>query len=78
MRPEHGGAHCASLALWTLVGDRHAPSAVGFSDRPVDDAQIERIFHAGGRTHSSKNLQRWTFTVVRDRYTAGPIVGKIE
>jgi nitroreductase len=38
-----------------------------FSDRPIDDVQVERILHAGRRTGSSKNLQRWTFIVVRDR-----------
>jgi nitroreductase len=38
-----------------------------FSDRPVSDADVERIVNAGRRAGSSKNLQRWDFVVVRDR-----------
>ena len=38
-----------------------------FSDRPVSDAEVERIVNAGRRAGSSKNLQRWDFVIVRDR-----------
>ena len=38
-----------------------------FSDRPVSDADVDRIVNAGRRAGSSKNLQRWDFVVVRDR-----------
>jgi len=38
-----------------------------FSDRPLDDAAVERILQAGRHAGSSKNQQRWTFIVVRER-----------
>ena len=39
----------------------------GFEDRPLEDVHLERILRAGRRAGSSKNLQRWTFIVCRDR-----------
>jgi nitroreductase len=38
-----------------------------FADRPLEPAHLERILHAGRHAGSSKNLQRWTFIVCRDR-----------
>jgi len=38
-----------------------------FDKRPLELADLERILHAGRRAGSSKNLQRWTFIVCRDR-----------
>jgi nitroreductase len=38
-----------------------------FADRPVSDDDLTRILDAGRHAHSSKNTQRWTFVVVRDR-----------
>ena len=38
-----------------------------FAARPIEDADLERILHAGRRAGSSKNLQRWAFIVVRER-----------
>jgi nitroreductase len=38
-----------------------------FADRPLEEDQLERILDAGRHAHSSKNTQRWTFIVVRDR-----------
>ncbi|MEZ0239812.1 MAG: nitroreductase family protein [Chloroflexota bacterium] len=38
-----------------------------FSDRPLDDSAVERIVQAGRHAGSSKNQQRWTFIVVRER-----------
>jgi nitroreductase len=38
-----------------------------FADRPLDPADIDRILQAGRHAGSSKNLQRWTFIVCRDR-----------
>ena len=37
-----------------------------FSSRPVDPWVVERLLHAGRRTGSSKNQQRWAFIVCRD------------
>jgi nitroreductase len=38
-----------------------------FADRPLEPAHLDRILRAGRRAGSSKNLQRWTFIVCRDR-----------
>ena len=38
-----------------------------FSDRPIEQAALDRILWAGRRSGSSKNLQRWEFIVCRDR-----------
>jgi nitroreductase len=38
-----------------------------FADRPIDPGDIDRILQAGRHAGSSKNLQRWTFIVCRDR-----------
>jgi nitroreductase len=69
------------MTAWDAV---HAKRAVReFDDRPLDPAHLERILDAGRRAHSSKNLQRWAFIVVRDREhlallsKAGPWCGHI-
>jgi nitroreductase len=38
-----------------------------FADRPLAPEHVDRILNAGRRAGSSKNEQRWTFIVVRDR-----------
>jgi nitroreductase len=38
-----------------------------FADRPLEPGHLDRILRAGRRAGSSKNLQRWTFIVCRDR-----------
>lgn len=38
-----------------------------FTDRPLEPDHLDRILNAGRRAGSSKNLQRWTFIVIRDR-----------
>jgi nitroreductase len=38
-----------------------------FADRPLEPAHLDRILRAGRHAGSSKNLQRWTFIVCRDR-----------
>jgi nitroreductase len=37
-----------------------------FADRPLDEDHLRAILDAGRRAGSSKNLQRWSFIVVRD------------
>jgi len=44
-----------------------------FADRPLADEHLERILNAGRRAGSSKNEQRWTFIVVRDREHLGEL-----
>jgi nitroreductase len=38
-----------------------------FADRPLEPEVVERIVDAGRHAGSSKNQQRWTFIVCRDR-----------
>ena len=38
-----------------------------FADRPLEPDHLDRILRAGRRAGSSKNMQRWTFIVCRDR-----------
>ena len=38
-----------------------------FADRSLDPDHLDRILQAGRHAGSSKNLQRWTFIVCRDR-----------
>lgn len=38
-----------------------------FEDRPIPDADLDRILEAGRRAPSAKNRQPWDFVVVTDR-----------
>jgi nitroreductase len=38
-----------------------------YTDRPVEDALVERVLRAATRSPSSHNAQPWRFVVVRDR-----------
>lgn len=38
-----------------------------FDDRLLEEVHLDRILEAGRHAGSSKNLQRWTFIVCRDR-----------
>jgi nitroreductase len=38
-----------------------------FTDKPIEQEHVNRILHAGRRAGSSKNLQRWSFIVIRGR-----------
>jgi nitroreductase len=44
-----------------------------FADRPLDPGHLDRILQAGRHAGSSKNLQRWTFIVCRDRGQLGQL-----
>lgn len=67
--------------VWTAVRSRRAIRQ--FTDRPLDPAHLERILAAGRRANSSKNLQRWSFIVCRERdhlrelSTLGPWAGHL-
>ena len=54
---------------WDAVRTKRAVRA--FADRPIAQDELDRILAAGRRAHSSKNLQRWAFIVVRDRERLG-------
>jgi nitroreductase len=51
--------------VWTAVAAKRAVRR--FAERPLPDEVVERILDAGRHSGSSKNTQRWTFIVCRDR-----------
>lgn len=69
------------MTAWDAIRRKRAVRE--FADRPLDPGHVERILDAGRRAHSSKNLQRWAFIVVRDREqlqalsTLGPYAGHV-
>jgi nitroreductase len=52
-------------AVWRAIATRRAIRA--FSAEPLAAEHLDRILQAGRHAGSSKNLQRWTFVVCRDR-----------
>ena len=55
----------SGMGVWDAVRTKRAVRE--FTDRPIDDADLDRIVKAATRSHSSKNSQRWAFIVIRDR-----------
>lgn len=51
--------------VWHAIASRRVVRR--FADRPLEPAHLERILRAGRRSGSSKNQQRWSFIVCRDR-----------
>lgn len=47
----------------------------GFSDAPVDDATLMAVLEAARWTGSSKNLQNWSWIVVRDPQQRSRLAG---
>ncbi len=70
-----------ALGTWEAIDSVRVVRA--FSARPLEPRVMERILHAGRRTGSSKNKQRWAFIVCRDRAhlaelaTLGPWAGHV-
>jgi nitroreductase len=66
---------------WQAIATRRAIRA--FSPEPLAPEHLDRILRAGRRAGSSKNLQRWSFIVCRDRAhlrelsTLGPWAGHL-
>jgi nitroreductase len=52
-------------AVWRAISTKRAVRA--FSTEALAPGHLERILDAGRHAGSSKNLQRWTFIVCRDR-----------
>ena len=52
-------------AVWDAIARKRAVRE--FTSEPLAPEHLERILRAGRRSGSSKNLQRWTFIVCRDR-----------
>lgn len=57
--------------VWAAISRRRVIR--DFADRPLDLAHLDRIVRAGRRANSSKNLQRWSFIVIRDRAHLGQL-----
>jgi len=51
--------------VWAAIASKRAVR--DFSERPLAQEHLDRILRAGRHSGSSKNLQRWTFIVCRDR-----------
>ena len=52
-------------AVWKSISSRRVIRR--FADRPLEPEHLDRILRAGRRANSSKNQQRWSFIVCRDR-----------
>ncbi|HET7495782.1 MAG TPA: nitroreductase family protein [Candidatus Limnocylindrales bacterium] len=52
-------------AVWTAISMRRVVRR--FAERPLAPEHLDRILRAGRRANSSKNQQRWSFIVCRDR-----------
>ncbi len=53
------------METWDAITSRRNVRA--FEDRPLADADLDRILEAGRRAPSSRNWQPWDFVVVTDR-----------
>ncbi|HEX6869382.1 MAG TPA: nitroreductase family protein [Candidatus Limnocylindrales bacterium] len=62
-------SHPETDPVWSAINARRAIRR--FADRPLEPAHLDRILNAGRRAGSSKNQQRWTFIVCRDRAHLG-------
>ncbi len=68
-------------AVWDAIAIKRAIR--DFSAQPLSAAHLDRILHAGRHAGSSKNRQRWTFIVCRDRdhlrnlSALGPFAGHV-
>ena len=51
--------------VWKSISSRRVVRR--FADRPLEPEHLDRILRAGRRANSSKNQQRWSFIVCRDR-----------
>lgn len=53
------------MDVWDAIRARR--NVRRFDDRPVSEADLQRILEAGRRSPSARNRQRWDFVVVTDR-----------
>jgi nitroreductase len=54
-----------SRGVWSAIASRRAIRR--FANQPLESDHLLRILHAGQRSGSAKNEQRWDFIVCRDR-----------
>jgi nitroreductase len=55
----------SSMETWDAITARR--NVRDFDERPLSDADLDRILEAGRRAPSSRNWQPWDFVVVTDR-----------
>ncbi len=71
----------AQSAAWQAIAGKRAIRR--FTAEPLAEAHLDRILQAGRHAPSSKNSQRWTFIVCRDRQhlrelaEVGPFAGHL-
>jgi len=53
------------METWDAITSRR--NVRRFADRPIDEADLDRILEAGRRAPSSRNWQPWDFVLVTDR-----------
>ncbi len=51
--------------MWAAIANKRVVRR--FAERPLEPEHVERILRAGRHSGSSKNSQRWTFIVCRER-----------
>jgi nitroreductase len=61
------------MQTWDAITSRR--NVRSFADRPMSDADLDRILEAGRRSPSSQNWQPWDFVVVTDRERLGELAG---
>jgi nitroreductase len=75
------GSGAAGDPVWRAIAAKRAVRR--FADRPVEPAHLDRILNAARHSGSSKNMQRWTFIVCRERdhlrelSAVGPFAGHL-
>ena len=53
------------METWDAISARR--NVRRYTDKPIDDADLNRILEAGRRSPSASNRQKWDFVVVTDR-----------
>ena len=59
------------MDTWDAITSRR--NVREFADRPIEEADLDRILEAGRRAPSSRNWQPWDFIVVTDRQQLGEL-----
>ena len=66
---EREGRSVTVMETWDAITARR--NVRTYTNRPIDDADMDRILEAGRRSPSASNRQKWDFVLVTDRGPAG-------
>ncbi len=69
------GRACVETGMQTWDAITSRRDVRSFADRPVADADLDRILEAGRRSPSSQNWQPWDFVLVTDREQLRELAG---